>query len=100
MPTLVLSPRYTEDSQRLWQAAVTENVNQSVAGILRPRGASLHLTWRRYLALRGPYKMSERKRELALELGATHFINSSEEDPVPRVMEITAGGADVIATSK
>ena len=32
--------------------------------------------------------------ELALELGATHIINSSEEDPVQRVREITGGGAN------
>jgi aryl-alcohol dehydrogenase len=32
--------------------------------------------------------------ELALELGATHIINSREEDPVKRVREITGGGAN------
>jgi aryl-alcohol dehydrogenase len=32
--------------------------------------------------------------ELALELGATHIINSREEDPVKRVQEITGGGAN------
>lgn len=31
---------------------------------------------------------------LALELGATHVINSREEDPVQRVREITGGGAN------
>ncbi|TWI48232.1 aryl-alcohol dehydrogenase [Pseudomonas duriflava] len=31
---------------------------------------------------------------LALELGATHVINSREEDPVQRVREITSGGAN------
>jgi aryl-alcohol dehydrogenase len=31
---------------------------------------------------------------LALELGATHVINSHEEDPVQRVREITGGGAN------
>ena len=29
-------------------------------------------------------------------MGATHFINSSETDPVPIVQELTGGGADVI----
>jgi aryl-alcohol dehydrogenase len=32
--------------------------------------------------------------QLALELGATHIINSREEDPVKRVQEITGGGAN------
>ena len=32
--------------------------------------------------------------ELAKELGATHVINSKEEDAVERVKEITGGGAD------
>lgn len=36
------------------------------------------------------------KEKIARELGATHFINSSETDPVPIVQEITGGGADVI----
>jgi aryl-alcohol dehydrogenase len=31
---------------------------------------------------------------LALELGATHVINSREEDPVQRIREITGGGAN------
>jgi aryl-alcohol dehydrogenase len=31
---------------------------------------------------------------LALEVGATHVINSREEDPVQRVREITGGGAN------
>jgi aryl-alcohol dehydrogenase len=31
---------------------------------------------------------------LALEVGATHVINSREEDPVKRVREITGGGAN------
>ena len=30
----------------------------------------------------------------AMELGATHFINSSKEDPVPIVQELTGGGVD------
>jgi aryl-alcohol dehydrogenase len=32
--------------------------------------------------------------ELALELGATHVINSREEDPVKRIHEITGGGVN------
>ena len=37
------------------------------------------------------------KEAIARELGATHFINSSKEDPVPKVMEITKGiGAEYI----
>jgi|WetSurMetagenome_2_1015567.scaffolds.fasta_scaffold108942_2 S-(hydroxymethyl)glutathione dehydrogenase / alcohol dehydrogenase len=37
------------------------------------------------------------KEAIAREFGATHFLNSSKEDPVPKVQEITGGlGADVI----
>jgi aryl-alcohol dehydrogenase len=32
--------------------------------------------------------------ELALELGATHVINSRQEDPVARIREITGGGVN------
>jgi S-(hydroxymethyl)glutathione dehydrogenase/alcohol dehydrogenase len=39
----------------------------------------------------------EGEREgIARDLGATHFINSSEEDPVPRIREITGRGADIV----
>ena len=34
------------------------------------------------------------KLEKAGEMGATHFINASKEDPVRRILEITGGGAD------
>lgn len=34
------------------------------------------------------------KESIAREFGATHFINSSKEDPVPKVMEISGGGVD------
>jgi Zn-dependent alcohol dehydrogenase len=34
------------------------------------------------------------KQAIARELGATHFICSSEEDPVPKIQELTGGGAD------
>jgi S-(hydroxymethyl)glutathione dehydrogenase/alcohol dehydrogenase len=34
------------------------------------------------------------KEAIAREFGITHFINSSKEDPVPKVQEITGGGAD------
>jgi S-(hydroxymethyl)glutathione dehydrogenase / alcohol dehydrogenase len=36
------------------------------------------------------------KEAIAREFGATHFIDSSKEDPVPKVQQITKGGADVI----
>jgi S-(hydroxymethyl)glutathione dehydrogenase / alcohol dehydrogenase len=34
------------------------------------------------------------KESIAREFGATHFINSSKEDPVPIIKELTNGGAD------
>ena len=34
------------------------------------------------------------KLEKAEEMGATHFINASNEDPVQKIIEITRGGAD------
>jgi S-(hydroxymethyl)glutathione dehydrogenase/alcohol dehydrogenase len=34
------------------------------------------------------------KEEIAKEFGVTHFINSSEKDPVPIIKELTGGGAD------
>lgn len=36
-----------------------------------------------------PYKL-----ELAEQMGATHFINASQEDPVERIKAISGGGAD------
>jgi len=36
------------------------------------------------------------KETIAREFGATHFINSSQEDPVPKVQELTDGGADFV----
>ena len=36
-----------------------------------------------------PYKLN-----LAEQMGATHFINANQEDPVRRIHEITGGGAD------
>jgi S-(hydroxymethyl)glutathione dehydrogenase/alcohol dehydrogenase len=36
------------------------------------------------------------KESIAREFGATHFINSSKEDPVPKVQELTGGGADFV----
>lgn len=39
--------------------------------------------------------LEESKEDLAKEFGATHFICNSKEDPVPRIQEITGGGADV-----
>jgi S-(hydroxymethyl)glutathione dehydrogenase/alcohol dehydrogenase len=35
------------------------------------------------------------KESLAKEFGATHFICNASEDPVPKIQEITGGGADV-----
>lgn len=35
------------------------------------------------------------KESLAMEFGATHFICNASEDPVPKIQEITGGGADV-----
>jgi S-(hydroxymethyl)glutathione dehydrogenase/alcohol dehydrogenase len=34
------------------------------------------------------------KEAVARQFGATHFMNSSKEDPVPKVQELTGGGAD------
>ena len=33
--------------------------------------------------------LEESKKQIALDFGATHFINSSKEDPVPRIQELT-----------
>lgn len=38
--------------------------------------------------------INAQRLELALELGATHIINSKEIDPVKAIQEITGGGAD------
>jgi S-(hydroxymethyl)glutathione dehydrogenase/alcohol dehydrogenase len=35
--------------------------------------------------------LEESKRDIAMEFGATHFINSSKEDPVPIIKELTGG---------
>jgi S-(hydroxymethyl)glutathione dehydrogenase/alcohol dehydrogenase len=35
------------------------------------------------------------RESLAKEFGATHFICNAKEDPVPKIQEITGGGADV-----
>jgi Zn-dependent alcohol dehydrogenase len=40
--------------------------------------------------------IEEARREKAMKLGATHFINSSKEDPVPIVQGLTGGGVDTI----
>jgi S-(hydroxymethyl)glutathione dehydrogenase/alcohol dehydrogenase len=37
--------------------------------------------------------LEESKEEIAREFGATHFINSSKENPVPIIQELTGGGA-------
>jgi S-(hydroxymethyl)glutathione dehydrogenase/alcohol dehydrogenase len=36
------------------------------------------------------------KEAIAREFGVTHFINSSLEDPVPKIQELTEGGADFV----
>ncbi|RMR03603.1 Benzyl alcohol dehydrogenase [Pseudomonas savastanoi pv. glycinea] len=38
--------------------------------------------------------ITQSRLELALELGATHVINSRQEDPVARIREITGGGVN------
>jgi S-(hydroxymethyl)glutathione dehydrogenase/alcohol dehydrogenase len=35
-----------------------------------------------------------RKEKIAREMGVTHFVDSSKEDPVPFVQEVTGGGAE------
>jgi Zn-dependent alcohol dehydrogenase len=37
--------------------------------------------------------VEESKERIAREFGATHFINSSKDDPVPIIQELTGGGA-------
>jgi len=38
--------------------------------------------------------LEESKEDLAREFGATHFICNAKEDPVPKIQELTGGGAD------
>ena len=38
--------------------------------------------------------LEESRRSIATELGATHFICNSKEDPVPLIKELTGGGLD------
>ena len=40
--------------------------------------------------------LNPKRLELALELGATHAINSRQEDVVSRLTEITGGGVDYV----
>ena len=40
--------------------------------------------------------LEEARREKAMKLGATHFINNSKEDPVPIIQQLTGGGVDII----
>ncbi len=49
--------------------------------------------------VRGAYPLiavdlEEARREKAMKLGADYFIDSSKEDPVPIIHELTGGGAD------
>ena len=39
------------------------------------------------------------RERMAKEFGATHFINNSKEDPVPRIKEIIGKGADIVFES-
>jgi Zn-dependent alcohol dehydrogenase len=36
------------------------------------------------------------REKISRDFGATHFINSSKEDPVPRIREIAGKGADIV----
>ena len=36
------------------------------------------------------------RETISRDLGATHFINNSKEDPVPRIREIVGKGADIV----
>jgi alcohol dehydrogenase, propanol-preferring len=38
----------------------------------------------------------DERRKLAIHLGAEHFIDFKEEDPVKKVLEITEGGAHAV----
>ena len=40
--------------------------------------------------------LEESKEDLAMEFGATHFICSQKQDPVPKIQELTGGGADFV----
>jgi S-(hydroxymethyl)glutathione dehydrogenase/alcohol dehydrogenase len=40
--------------------------------------------------------LEESRRDVALELGATHFICNAQEDPVPIIQQLTDGGANFI----
>jgi Zn-dependent alcohol dehydrogenase len=40
--------------------------------------------------------LEEARRDKAMKLGATHFINNSKEDPVPIIQQLTGGGVDII----
>ncbi len=39
--------------------------------------------------------LEESKKDIAKEFGATHFINGSKDDPVPKIQELSGGGADI-----
>ena len=40
--------------------------------------------------------IGENKGDLAMEFSATHFICNKDDDPVPKIKEITGEGADVV----
>ena len=67
-----------------WQCSACGGVglNAIQGGVLSSAGKIIAID-------RVPYKL-----ELAEQMGATHFVNASKEDPVQRIKEITGGGAD------
>jgi len=38
--------------------------------------------------------LEESRRDVAMELGATHFLCNANEDPIPIIQELTGGGVD------
>jgi S-(hydroxymethyl)glutathione dehydrogenase/alcohol dehydrogenase len=61
-------------------------------GLSTIRGASL-----RYANPLIAVDLEGSKEEIAREFGATHFIDSSKEDPVPKIQELTDGhGAEIV----
>jgi Zn-dependent alcohol dehydrogenase len=40
--------------------------------------------------------LEEARRDKAMKLGATHFINSTKEDPVPILQDLIGGGLNII----
>jgi S-(hydroxymethyl)glutathione dehydrogenase / alcohol dehydrogenase len=62
-------------------------------------GIGLNVTQGAYLRGANPIiavDLEGSKEALAREFGATHFIDSSKEDPVPLIQEMTGGGVDFV----